>query len=75
MTDDLDKPLARLQQLEQDSARTIERKLAASHRKILHELRREWLTSICKSIFAALIATSVAAAILRPRHHSKPHPE
>jgi hypothetical protein len=67
MTEDFEKTLERLRKLEQENARSVEQQLAASHRKILHQLRLAWLTSVLKSIFAAVIGSVVAAAILGPR--------
>ena len=66
MTDDLGEILERLDECERDNARALEQRLAASHRQIVHELRREWLTTVLKSIFAALIATAIATAIMEP---------
>jgi hypothetical protein len=73
MTEDLEKTLERLHKLEQENVRSVEQQLAASHRKILHELRLAWLTSVLKSIFAAVIGSVVAAAILGPRDDAHSH--
>ncbi len=67
MTEDLETTLERLHDLEQENVRLVEQQLAASHRKILHELRLAWLTSVLKSLFAAAIGAAVVAAIIGPR--------
>ena len=41
-----------------------ERQLAAEHRKILHELRRDWLTTVCQSIFVALVTVVASLAMI-----------
>jgi hypothetical protein len=73
ITEDLEKTLERLRKLEQENIRSVEAQLAASHRKILHELRFAWLTSVLKSIFAAVITSVVATAIIGPRHDANSH--
>jgi hypothetical protein len=67
MTDNLEEILERFHELEEETARAVEQRLAASHRRIVHELRRDWLTTVLKSIFAAIIASAIATAIIGPR--------
>jgi len=64
MDNDVDSALDRLGKLEAETAGATERQLAATHRKILHELRRDWLTTVCKSVFVVLVTVVVSLALL-----------
>ena len=64
MDNDVDSALDRLGKLEAETAGATERQLAATHRKILHELRRDWLTTVCKSVFVALVTVVASLALL-----------
>ena len=62
--EDFDRALERLSKLEAKTAGATEQQLAAAHKKILHDLRRDWLTTICKSVFVALVTIVASLALL-----------
>jgi hypothetical protein len=62
--DDLNRALDRLSELEAETAGATEQQLAASHKKILHDLRRDWLTTICKAVIIALTTMVASLAIV-----------
>ena len=76
MDKDIDGALDRLGKLEAETAGATEQQLAAAHRKILHELRRDWLTTVCKSVFVALVTVVASLAIMgakdRPEGQDRP---
>jgi hypothetical protein len=64
MDHDFDGARDRLRKLEADTTGATERQLAAAHRKMLRELRRDWLTTVCKSFFVALITVVTSLALM-----------
>ena len=76
MDNDFDSALDRLGKLEAETTGATEQQLAAAHRKILHELRRDWLTTVCKSVFVALVTVVASLALLgtkdRPEGKDRP---
>jgi hypothetical protein len=72
--DDFDRALERLSKLEAETTGATERQLAASHKKILHDLRRDWLTTICKAVIIAL-TTLVASLAIAGKEREKDKPE
>ena len=71
MDKDIDGALDRLGKLEAETTGATEQQLAAAHRKILHELRRDWLTTVCKSVFVALVTVVASLAIMGTKDRSE----
>jgi hypothetical protein len=71
MDNDFDSALDRLGKLEAETAGATEQRLAAEHRKILHELRRDWLTTVCKSVFVALVTVVTSLALLGEKKNER----
>ena len=72
--EDFDRALDRLSKLEAATAGATEQQLAAAHKKILHDLRRDWLTTICKAVIIAL-TTMVASLAIVGKKSEKDKPE
>ena len=73
MDHDLVNAQNRLSKLEAETVGATEQQLAAAHRKILHELRRDWLTTVCKSVIVTLTTALASAALINKK--PKPAPK